>query len=135
MGRKSLSLADYRHLADEFNLDFIGPVPGQTRQSTTWRCRRCLRLLCKSYNNLKYGPLPCTCYSHRQLHEQDYRNLADRLGLIWQGDNLPQNTKQSTQWFSNAHNVGFEASYHVLAYGNASKLTMGLVSTERPLKS
>jgi hypothetical protein len=120
MGRKSKTLEDYRAMARENELTFLGEeAPLEVRHSTFWRCNRCGREMQKSYNNVKYQNA-CRCRADT-LTEGDYMRLADNLGLLWEGDSIPQNVHTATHWRSLKLNVGFRASYGALAYGKIPK--------------
>lgn len=128
LGRKSKSLADYRALAEENDLTFESEqAPAEISISTLWECKRCGRRLKKSYANVRYGQHACICRSDKQLHEDDYREIADRLGLRWAGDHLPKNVREPTTWFSSIQNGYFDAPYQALAYKKPSKMYAGYV--------
>lgn len=115
MGRPSLSINDYRRLAERKGLTFCSErAPRYTTNSVTWKCLRCGRITSRSYANVRRNA-GCRC-SHQVASPNKYQVLANRLGIKWTGT-LPQNTKSPTQWYSPEQNVTFTATYAQLAYG------------------
>jgi len=115
MGRRSYGLPEYRRLAEKKELIFLdGVTPTYTTDSVRWKCKRCGRIILKSYANTKRNP-PCICYS-KTLSENDYLNLAEQLGLKWVGETLPKTNKDETMWFSHKTSTNFKAAYYDMAY-------------------
>jgi hypothetical protein len=122
LSRPSKQLEDYKKLGEEKNLRFLGEeAPSTTTETTLWMCLNCGRELSKCYNKLKYSTNSCRCRSKLTLKKIDYRNLAERLGIIWvyNGENqfFPKTNKEKALWKTKA-GTKFFASYHELAYQN-----------------
>lgn len=116
------TIDDYHQLAQSKNLEFTGgQEPPNTLCPTFWTCKRCRRLIKKSYHSVKYDKNSCRCFSSLHLKERDYKQLASKLKLEWVGPHLPKNTKTYTSW-KTSWGAKFVASYYELAYRIKSEL-------------
>lgn len=121
MGRLPKSRADYETLAAEKDLEFLGvTTPESIKFSTQWKCKRCGRLIRKSYDNAIHHEAGCICWS-KSLQRSDYDLLGERLGISWDALEFVPNISTQTVWKSNRLGVYFRASYRELAYGRIPK--------------
>jgi len=119
MGRPALSLTDYLNLAKDCNLEFIGPMPADSSDSSpAWRCLITGIIQHKSYNAVK------ATYPYGNRYQKDfekqldkYHSLAKKLGItfIHEPGKFPYNVKVVCSWLGRNGNI-VRCSYHDLAY-------------------
>lgn len=115
MARMSLTKAEYEAAGAAKDLTLTGPVPFSVQDKTRWVCNHCKKVHVKTYRAVYLGKYGCTCRSTSSLSDDDYKDLADRLGLILTGMK-PSSSKIKTEWWSKQTKEHFEASYYELAY-------------------
>ncbi|APU89054.1 hypothetical protein Rctr85_027 [Virus Rctr85] len=125
MVRPPLTQSQYMQAGREKGLEWIGnAVPGSVHTPTRWRCLTCRTIHEKSYRAVKYGAHGCTCQNAVTKKPEDYRALAELLGIEWAGmhysNRVPKNTKAATVWIGR-NGTPVEASYAQLAYGEISQ--------------
>lgn len=120
--RPRKSLDDYYSLGESKGVvPLIDALPKNTNTSIEWQCRRCTRIVSKSYANVVRSEFPCICHSPFALDEDDYEKVAELLKLDWRGEHLPINSKQKTRWYSYRTRMEFDAAYSELAYQRIKK--------------
>ncbi len=119
MGRPSFTYQDYVRIGNEYGLEYLGGAvpPSTTRKATRWKCRHCARELVKSLHSIQFAPQPCRCRAETSLKEEDYNEVATKLGIEWVARTLPLTSKHNTFWRS-ADGRFFAAAYSDLAYRN-----------------
>lgn len=124
---------DYAEIGDYFRLDYLGgDPPPKVDERTLWRCRVCHREFERSYRQLrrrrKEGLAGCRCGGRQALKVEDYKRLAQRLGISWAGPHLPQTSREKTYWKSGERM--FKASYRELAHTIPSRLRQFLLDLD-----
>ena len=91
---------DYRALAAERGLKWVGAMPETTKLKTEWECRHGHRWL-TTYAHIGQGRGCPVCAQTRQpwkqLEPEGYHRLAEKRGFTWLGPELESNTPQ-TWW-------------------------------------
>lgn len=121
MVRPSLQRSDYEALAKKRELIFLdNTVPYDTRVPCNWKCIHCGSEKAISYRSLKAASVGCMCQSAKSFTEADYHKLGESLGIMWEPDIFPKNTKTPTFWRGTNGKLVM-ASYHDLGYGVIKK--------------
>lgn len=122
---KRKGLSDYRTLAEERSLNFLGKIaPYSTRDTCKWSCKKCGREIQTSYSNLINATHGCRCQIGAVVQEEQYHKLGEALSLEWRGKKLPINTREDTEWYSKVTKELFVACYADLAYRNPVKRSL-----------
>lgn len=93
--------------------DDDGNAPRSVYETTRWKCTRCGRDNKFNYHKLQQGETRCRCAGVRSKSEQDYLELAEKLGIKWIGQSLPLTTTTETEWKA-ANGETFTADYNSL---------------------
>lgn len=111
----SKTLDDYQRLGELTGLMLVSLPPKSVLLPAEWQCTLCGRTHLRSYSKLKYAERGCRCQGEVGKSADDYRSLAQRLGLKWIGRQIPQTVQHTTPWAAFNGDL-FEASYHELGY-------------------
>ncbi len=101
---------DYHTLAEERGFNWVGDLPRNIEEKTTWECRFHHRWEA-SFHAIRLGNGCPYCYGNARLTAQDYHSLAERRGFRWVGGNVPASNHTPTTWeCGQGHR--WKASYH-----------------------
>ena len=86
----------YRLLAEQTGLVWLGPVPKNSKSSTSWLCPKGHRIE-KSFNSVQRGSGYAICSGQEPKKPSDYHSLAETRGFEWVGPEV-KNTSTDTWW-------------------------------------
>lgn len=96
MGKRKTS-ADYHALAREKNISWLGTKAGPIKAKTRWKCQEGHEWEA-SYSSVNISKNCCPyCAGNARRTPQHFRELADKLGLEWQGPEV-RNAITKTNW-------------------------------------
>ena len=130
MGRLSLTTQDYIDTALEKGLTFTGKTaPYSVYDKTWWVCNNpgCRKEHYKTYRAVYLKDVGCICQTKMTLSDDNYRELAEKLGIEWVGAR-PPNVATSTEWKTKSGKI-LSMPYSKLAY-RPSKKTLTLLEIE-----
>lgn len=87
---------DYRAVAEEYGLQWLGPMPSNIGQKTLWRCRNGHEFP-SPYHTVSRGFGCRRCAGSFPKSPEDYHKLAEEKGFKWLGSQV-KNTNTKTQW-------------------------------------
>ena len=98
-GKAQKTAEDYRNLARDKGLKWLGPHPGSVHGLTNWECSEG-HVIQTSFHVLKKAPNNgCEiCSGMAKKRQADYKALAKDRGMRWIGPRLPKDTKTPTNW-------------------------------------
>jgi hypothetical protein len=135
VGRLPKVRSDYEALAEQRDLVFMGSTtPESIKISTVWKCKRCGRVIRKSYDNTRQHENGCICWS-KSLTLDDYQELGNKLEIDWSALEFVPNISTKTMWKSRKLGVYFNASYRELAYDRIPKRLRIYVKQRKQPKS
>ena len=111
---------DYQEMARMRNIEWLGPLPKNVASKTWWKCQKGHRWK-MTYHALDndQGCPQCgklSAAAKLRKNEEDYVDLAQRLGLEWIGKKLPAGVVAKTRWRCQKGHE-FITSYHNLDQG------------------
>ena len=109
-GRKSAQ--DYFDLAQERGFRWLGPAVPTAKAKTTWECEEGHQWEAR-YSSVRSGDGCPTCANNTRKTPEDYRLLAEALGLYWIGPEV-SNAHESTNWVCSVCNHRWESRYDYL---------------------
>lgn len=92
-----------------------GEAPPTTRTLAKWQCIYCDRFYNRSLNKVQSIQFSCICRSKKAINEGHYFELAEKLGIHWEGRTLPKNAHEPTPW-KNSKGAKKDIPYRSLAY-------------------
>jgi len=92
--------SDYCEFAKERNLTFIGPLPNNSREKTSFLCNVCGFVFSTTHSSLSNsnGRGCPICAGVARKTKADYHLLAKEKGIEWFGKKVPPNNHTKTQW-------------------------------------
>jgi len=123
MGKRRIA-QDYRNLALECGLVWLGVEPPGVMVKTPWRCAKGHEWLCR-YNDIQQGHFKCPhCTGLFPKSSQDFHSLALRLGFVWTGTKA-DGVMAKTSWRCGSGHEWL-ATFHDIQEGNGCPRCAGL---------
>jgi very-short-patch-repair endonuclease len=121
---------DYRALAEESGLLWLGPEVPNIHTSTGWECEEGHQWEA-SYNSIQQGSNCGKCAVDRLAQEprkkpSDYHALAEESGFLWLGPPVPNNHTKTRWKCKESH--AWEATYHSIQSGTGCPHCIDMVA-------
>ncbi len=114
--RKRKTISDYQEVAEAHGFEWVGGVlPGSTLEETKWKCKRAGHIWETRYNKIHEGRQCPYCSGHWHKREEDYHKLAEKNGIKWIGDSVPENSRTLTLWQLPDNGEKFVETYRNIA--------------------
>lgn len=119
---------DYRRVAEQSGLIWIGPFVDTTVTPTEWQCQNGHRWMAR-YNSIQQGTGCPQCLKYQT---EDYFSIANERGIQWIGKPV-KNANTKTEWQCSQGHRWF-ANYHSLRRGHGCPLCHDLDNSIRTSK-
>ncbi len=96
VGKARRTPDDYRRLAAQHRLKWLGPMGEKVKHLTWWKCSHGHQFESR-YLDIQQDHGCAACYGNAPLVEEDFRALAEARGLRWLGPELV-NSRAKTGW-------------------------------------
>ena len=113
---------DFRALARERRLTWLGKRAVKTSEKTTWRCSKG-HFFDTTYSILLQGSGCPTCAGHGRKTPADFRAVAKNLRLTWLGPEV-ESTTEKTSWQCAAGHR-FQSTYAAVRSGHGCRICAG----------
>ena len=113
------SESDYKAIAQSKNLEWLGPLPPNTKIHTRWKCTN--GHIWKTAFKSIWADSGCPkCSGLEKLTESDYKILAQEYGVEWLGP-LPKNSNAKTNWRCGRGHILMSAYQSIRSGNNCSQ--------------